>query len=79
MDSSIKKGQYLWVKAPPYYAKEYLYEITSAGDKLVRANLHNSPKVRKSWPLDQFELLINMGMIRFASAEETAIKPDQPA
>lgn len=31
----FKKGQKLWVKAPPYYEKEYLYEIISAGDKQI--------------------------------------------
>lgn len=72
----IKKGQLIAVKAPPYYKKEYIYEVTSAGDKLIRANLYHSPTVRKSWKLEEFLLLIEMGIIRLAAPDELpSVKP----
>lgn len=61
----LKKGQQLWVKAPPYYDKEYLYEVVSAGQNQVRANLCHSPKVKKSWSVNELELLLKLGIIRF--------------
>jgi hypothetical protein len=61
-----QKGQLIYVKAPPYYEKEYPYEISGAGDKLIRASLQHSPKVKKSWSHEEFELLIEMGMVRVA-------------
>jgi hypothetical protein len=64
MPAEFHKGQLLAVKAPPYYKQEYIYEITSAGDKLVRANLHHSPKVKKSWSREELDLLIEMKIIR---------------
>ncbi len=73
----IKKGQLVAVKAPPYYKKEYVYQITSAGDKLLRANLYHSPTVRKSWKQEEFMLLIEMGIIRLISKEE--IPTEQPS
>lgn len=66
----IKKGQLVAVKAPPYYKKEYIYEITSAGDKLLRATLYHSPTVRKSWKQEEFMLLIEMGIVRLIGKEE---------
>jgi hypothetical protein len=66
----IKKNQLLWVKAPPYYEKEYLYEVTGAGDKSVRASLYHSPRVRKSWTAEEFALLIEMGIVRMAKDDE---------
>lgn len=62
----IKKGLLIVVKAPPYYNKEYVYQVTSAGDKLVRADLFHSPRVRKSWSREELELLIEMGIVRAA-------------
>jgi hypothetical protein len=59
----IKKGQLLLVKAPPYYEKAYLYEVLSAGDKQIRATLYHSPKVKKSWSKEEFELLVEMGVV----------------
>jgi hypothetical protein len=59
----LKKGQLLKVKAPPYYEKEYVYEVTGAGEKVIRANLHHSPKVKKSWTLEELELLLEMGIV----------------
>lgn len=73
----IKKGQLIAVKAPPYYNKEYIYEVTSAGDKLIRANLFHSPTVRKSWKQEEFLLLIEMGIIRLAAPDEKPSKPAQ--
>jgi hypothetical protein len=66
----FKKGQKLWVKAPPYYDKEYLYEVISAGDKKVRASLYHSPKVKKSWSIHELHLLVNMGIIRLVEQEQ---------
>jgi hypothetical protein len=66
----VKKGQLLAVKAPPYYKQEYFYEVTSAGDKMVRATLYHSPTVRKSWRHEEFVLLIEMGIIRLAQPDE---------
>lgn len=60
----IVKGQKLYVKAPPYYEKEYLYEVVSAGDKQIRANLYKSPTVKKTWSREEFSLLIEMGVVR---------------
>ncbi|HEY9788380.1 MAG TPA: hypothetical protein V6D17_23525 [Candidatus Obscuribacterales bacterium] len=71
MSEEFKKGQLLKVKTPPYYEKEYFYEITSAGDKLIRASLYHSPKVRKSWSRHELELLIEMGVVRLAREGET--------
>lgn len=67
---SIKKGQLLVVKTPPYYKKEYFYEITGAGDKQIRAMLLHSPKVKKSWTVEELRLSIEMGVIRFAEEGE---------
>lgn len=61
---NIVKGQKLFVKAPPYYEKEYLYEVTSAGDKQIRASLYKSPTVKKSWSREELILLIEMGIVR---------------
>lgn len=68
----LKKGQLLVVKVPPFYDHEYLYEISGAGGKLVRATLYRSPKVKKQWSFDDLELLFGNGMIRFA--EETDLQ-----
>ena len=70
MTEKIAKGSYLVVKTPPYYRDEYFYEVVSAGDKIIRARLHHSPKVKKSWGVDELNLLIEMGVIRLASAAE---------
>ncbi|MBI4533943.1 MAG: hypothetical protein HY711_08340 [Candidatus Melainabacteria bacterium] len=67
----IAKGQLLWVKAPPYYNKEYLYEVTASGDKLIRASLYHSPRVRKSWTTEELVLLFEMGMVRLAEPGQT--------
>ncbi len=64
----IKKGLLLMVKAPPYYTKEYLYQVTSAGDKMVRADLFHSPRVRKHWSREELSLLFEMGMVRVAAS-----------
>lgn len=74
----VQKGQLIVVKAPPYFEKEYFYEVHSAGDKQVRANLYHSPKVKKSWTLEEFKLLIEMGMVRVANDGEKPPVPVQP-
>lgn len=66
----IEKGTLLIVKTPPYFTKEYFYEVTSAGEKLVRASLYHSPRVKKSWKLDELEMLIEHGIIRIAKEDE---------
>ena len=73
----VQKGQLILVKAPPYYEKEYFYEVTSAGDKLIRASLYHSPKVKKSWSLEEFLLLIEMKMVRLANEQEGPGQPVQ--
>lgn len=70
MTNEFKKGQLLKVKAPPYYEREYFYEIISAGDKQIRAALYHSPKVRKSWSHDELKMLIEMGVVRLAADDE---------
>ncbi len=71
MTAPVHKGQLLIVKVPPYYEKEYFYEVTSAGDKLVRANLYRSPKVKRSWTIEEFTLSIEMGVLRIAKEDES--------
>jgi hypothetical protein len=70
MAEKISKGSFLIVKSPPYYRDEYIYEVVSAGEKIVRASLHRSPKVKKSWNVDELSLLIEMGVIRLAEKSE---------
>ena len=74
----IAKGQLLAVKAPPYYKKEYIYVVTSAGEKLVRADLYHSPKVKKSWSREELRLSIEMGIIRLASDSDISKAPEDP-
>jgi hypothetical protein len=62
--SRISKGQLLGVMTPPYYTKEYVYEVTGCGDKIIRAILKGSAKVRKSWSREELLLLLEMGMVR---------------
>jgi hypothetical protein len=62
----LKKGQLLLVKAPPLFEKEYVYEITGAGEKIIRASLHHSPKVKKQWTQEEFDILLAHGIIRFS-------------
>jgi len=59
----MKKGQLLKVKAPPYFEKEYVYEVTGAGDKIIRASLHHSPRVKKNWTKEELEILFDMGIV----------------
>jgi hypothetical protein len=68
--SPVKKGQLILVKAPPYYEKEYFYEVTGAGEKSIRASLYHSPKVKKTWSLEEFRLLMEMKMVRLARDNE---------
>ena len=65
-----EKGQLLMVKAPPYYTREYPYEVTGSGSKIVRAALRGSPKVRKSWTIEEFATLMDLGIIRLVSADD---------
>jgi len=70
MNEQVRKGQLLLVKTPPYFEKEYFYEVISAGEKLIRASLYHSPKVKRSWTIDQFVASIDMGIIRLAKDDE---------
>ncbi len=73
----VQKGQLILVKAPPLYEKEYFYEVSSAGDKLIRASLYHSPKVKKSWTLEEFSILIEMKMVRLAKDGERPAQPTE--
>lgn len=75
MVSEISKGQLLVVKVPPYYTKEYFYEVESAGKKQIRAKLYHSPKVRKSWTKEEFGVLLDMQLIRLAEPGELPPNP----
>jgi hypothetical protein len=70
MNEQVRKGQLLLVKTPPYFEKEYFYEVISAGEKLIRASLYHSPKVKRSWTIDQFAASMDMGIIRLAKDGE---------
>ncbi len=70
MTDELKKGQLILVKAPPYYEKEYFYEVTGAGGKQIRASLYHSPKVKKAWTVEEFKLLVEMGVVRLAKDDE---------
>ncbi len=61
---NLVKGQLIAVKAPPLFEKEYIYEVTGAGDKVIRATLQHSPKVKKHWTQEQFALLLEHGIVR---------------
>lgn len=66
----IKKGTLLMLKVPPYFSKEYLYEVTSAGDKLFRANLYKSPTVKKQWTHAELLALFNNKIVRLADEKD---------
>lgn len=66
----LQKGQILVVRTPPFFDKEYLYEIASAGDKLIRVNLLHSPTVKKQWTLNELDLLYKNKMVRFADESD---------
>lgn len=68
--NKLQKGQILFVKAPPYYEKEYPYVITSAGEKMVKATLRNSSVVKKSWTTGELRILFDTKIIRFAKENE---------
>lgn len=58
------------IKAPPFYDKSYLYEVTSAGEKLIRVNLYHSPTVKKQWSPEQMQILFEEGIVRIASPSD---------
>ncbi|MBX9687243.1 MAG: hypothetical protein K2X27_11110 [Candidatus Obscuribacterales bacterium] len=66
----LKKGQLLVVKAAPFFDREYIYEISGAGGKVLRANLYHSPTVKKQWAYDDLKVLFINGLIRFAEDED---------
>lgn len=68
----LVKGTLLVVKVPPFYDREYLYEVSGAGGKLLRASLYHSPKVKKQWTFADLSILFANGMIRFASEQDQA-------
>lgn len=69
----LKKGSLLVLKVPPYFTKEYLYEVVSAGDKLIRATLYHSPTVRKQWSHEELIALFNNQIIRIASEKDVSV------
>lgn len=69
----LKKGQLLAFKTPPFFDKAYVYEITAAGDRLIRASLHHSPRVKKQWTPEEFAMLMEHGMIRLIETENDAL------
>lgn len=79
----LKKGTLLVLKVPPFFTKSYLYEVTSAGGKLVRASLYHSPTVKKSWAMDELQAMFDHGIVRLATDEDvreltsTAATPGQ--
>ncbi|HEY9676522.1 MAG TPA: hypothetical protein V6C76_00870 [Drouetiella sp.] len=77
MPDDLKKGQLLIVKAPPYYEKEYFYEITAAGDRQIRASLYHSPKVKKVWTIEEYEVLVENGIVRLAKDHERPAKVNE--
>ena len=64
----LRKGAILLVKAPPYYNREYPYEVVSAGTNRVCAHLYNCPRVRKSWNTKELALLFEMKIVRLGDA-----------
>jgi hypothetical protein len=44
--------------------------VIAAGDKQIRAALYHSPKVKKHWSRKEFDLLLEMGMVRLAARDE---------
>jgi hypothetical protein len=66
----LKKGMLLVLKVAPFFNKPYLYEVISAGDKLIRASLYHSPTVRKSWSIDEFMALLNNNIVRIATEQD---------
>jgi hypothetical protein len=70
MRESLKKGQILVVKVPPFFEREYFYEVMGAGGKVIRASLYHSPKVKKHWTMEEYDLLIEHGLVRPADKED---------
>lgn len=75
----LQKGQLLVVKVAPLYEKEYFYQVTSAGEKLVRADLFHSPKVKKNWTIEELEILMEHGIVRLAKENEKPPEPVPPS
>jgi hypothetical protein len=70
MPQNLKKGQILVVRVPPFFDREYFYEVMAAGGKMIRASLYRSPKVKKQWTLEEYGLLIEHGLIRLAGKDD---------
>lgn len=66
----MKKGTLLVLKVPPYYTKSYLYEVTGAGDKMIRASLYHSPTVKKNWSKEELAAMFNNSVARLATDED---------
>jgi hypothetical protein len=67
---NLKKGQILIVKVPPFFDREYFYEVMGAGGKVIRASLYRSPKVKKHWTMEEYALLMEHGMIRLPDKDD---------
>src|ERR1700679_3422754 len=72
MPQNLKKGQILVVRVPPFFDREYFYEVMGAGGKVIRVSLYRSPKVKKHWTIEEYALLTEHGMIRLAEKEDLA-------
>jgi hypothetical protein len=70
MPQNLQKGQILIVKVPPFFDREYFYEVMAAGGKVIRASLYHSPKVKKQWTLEEYALLIEHDIIRLADKQD---------
>jgi hypothetical protein len=66
----MKKGTLLVLKVAPLYTKSYLYEVTSAGDKLIRATLYHSPTVKKQWSREELLAMFNAEVARLANDDD---------
>ena len=73
------KGQLLVFKAPPFFDKEYLYQVTASGDKVIRADLYHSPRVKKNWTPAEFAILLEHEMIKLVTADDVSrLSPNLP-
>lgn len=66
----ITKGQSIIVKSPPYYEMEYEYIVIQAGEKIIKASLKGSIKVKKTWSRENFELLVHHEIIKIVALQE---------
>lgn len=66
----MKKGTLLVLKVPPFFNKSYLYEVTGAGDKMIRASLYHSPTVKKNWSKEELAAMFTHEIARLATDDD---------